>query len=216
MGGRSDGLSAMNFRWAGPVLLLLVACTEPPSVPLSASTAVQPTNEGLASLFRGECIQQRNRRWVLEQSRRRRAACHNFMTNEGKAGDCELEVGNVSWTAPIAGGSSAQVEFEWWRDGQEPPSTGPINCRLLFYEHEGLALQSVAEQIAQADLAFTLPPLHRTTSDGERWEWRDTEDSRPQLLLSHGRLTESCPSSVYFECRDWRPHQWSLAITYRE
>lgn len=185
----------------------LTACDTPPTPPPFASTPIQADADGLRQLFVQECVNQRSRAWVLQESARRsRVYCHHFMNGEGEAGDCDNDmVGHVAWTVPTTEGSSVQIEMDWIADAPFPPRQDDLNCSIAVFEHDGAALKEVA---------FTLFGENQTIRREERaeyYEWSRGTPSidNPRIQLIHGRFYEDTLTGQY------DPHQahhdWQLS-----
>ncbi len=192
-----------------PLVLLLLsgvlAACDPPAPPF-ASMPVQADVEGFRQLFQHECVEQRSRAWVLEESARRsRFYCHHLMNGEGEAGDCDNDmVGHVAWTVPTTDGSSVQIEMDWAADAPYPPRQEELNCAIAVFEHDGPALREAALAL------FGDSPTIRREDGAEFYDWSRGTPSRdnPSVRLIHGRFAEGTLTGQY------DPHQvqhdWQL------
>ena len=165
--------------------------------PQSASEPVNPTADGLARLFREECIEQRDRQWVHEESTRVRSSCDTILGENGEIGDCKQNRdGQVSWYVPTTTGSQILVTLSWWQyiavTGQAGfgPPQHHLSCSIAVDEKFGPVLEKAVSKIIIDHSTLRGPSPGDVTSDPTLdrslvWHTRLDHNGFPLISLDH-------------------------------
>jgi hypothetical protein len=173
---------------------VLLSCTQPGGPPPSAAKPVTASVAGLLKFFQEECVEQRDRKWVRQESQRKRDTCDSWLAGEGERGDCEMNKdGVVDWQVPTTAGSSLVVQMSWdfaRPDQKLGPPEGYLNCSIAAPNALGVVLQKVAPLIVLRDHPLVGP----LSGDGARedgldlylmWKPAGMTRTTPMIELKH-------------------------------